>query len=154
MAWLAYACPDICANVAYLSQVKMQTLDRKSIEHANYIVDKVKSNYKHGLGRHEFERDLLELIDCSDSSFANNLDHSTQPCYAILQEDETNRKIWLTLSSYKCRRIVQLVLGGETYVFADCLMQLSHDVMTWSEGPIKSCHRLYPLTPKVWVSSL
>lgn len=49
---------------------------------------------------------------------------------AVLRGKSPN-DIWLSLSSYKCRRIVRSVFGGGTYAFADGFdvsFSLKHDI--------------------------
>lgn len=45
--------------------------------------------------------------------------------------DTTKRVNWLAFASYKCRRIVRLKLGGETYAFDesfDIAYSIAHDM--------------------------
>lgn len=63
----------------------------------------------------------LHLKVFSDSSFANNLDLSSQLGYIVLICDKHDRCNIIHYSSHKSRRIVRSVLGGEIYAFADAL---------------------------------
>lgn len=59
------------------------------------------------------------MIIFVDSSFANDNEDSTKLGYSILLIDGSGRANRLNFASYKCKRIVRSVLGGETYAFAD-----------------------------------
>ena len=55
----------------------------------------------------------------SDSSFANNDDHTTQIGYIILLVDKYKKCNIIHFKSHKSRRVTRSVLGGETLAFAD-----------------------------------
>lgn len=84
-----------------------------------------------GLRLHKLKKDPPLLVTFSNLSFSNNDDLETQLGYVILMGDETKRVNWLRFASYKCRRMVQSVLGGEIYTFADCfdaVFSVSNDI--------------------------
>lgn len=55
-----------------------------------------------------------------DSSFGNNDDSRTQLGFIVLMIMEKSRKAnCLYFASYKRKRLVHSVLGGETYAFSD-----------------------------------
>lgn len=63
--------------------------------------------------------DLLRMVVFSDSSFANTPSLSTQLGYIIVLTDKNGTANVLHYASYRSKRIVRSVLGGETHAFAD-----------------------------------
>lgn len=59
------------------------------------------------------------LIVFADASFANNANFSTQFGYCIVLGDRSDRANCLHYLSYKSKRVVRRVLGGELYALAD-----------------------------------
>lgn len=57
----------------------------------------------------------MTLVVFADASFANNADFSTQLGYCIFLGDNTNHPNCLHYASYKCKRVVRSVLGGELH---------------------------------------
>lgn len=53
----------------------------------------------------------------SDSSFPNNGDLTSQRGHIIVLTDDTGRGNILSYASYKYKRVVRSVLGGEIYSF-------------------------------------
>lgn len=68
---------------------------------------------------HKLDVSSLRIISHADASFANLADLKTQLGFVILLSDSTNPVNWLHFRSYKCKRVVRSVLGGETHAFAD-----------------------------------
>lgn len=96
-----------------------ETFDARHIKFVNGIVKRVKADEKRGIIQHRLDKKKLRLIAFTDSSFANNYNCSTQLGFFLVLTDDTNRANILHYSSYKSKRIVRAVLGGETYVFTD-----------------------------------
>ena len=62
--------------------------------------------------------DSLRLLVFTDSSFANNPDHSSQIGYVIVLTDKHDNANILHWSSTKCKRITRSVLASELYGMA------------------------------------
>lgn len=107
------------APVNILSQTTAKTFEAKHINLANGVVRRVKENVQRGIMHHQLDLERLRMVVFTDSSFANNRDSTTQLGFMILLTDGTGRANLLHFSSYKSKRIVRSVLGGETYAFAD-----------------------------------
>lgn len=61
----------------------------------------------------------MNLVVYADASFANNEDHSNQLRFAIFLTDNTTHANALHYTSFKSKRVVQSVVGGELYAMAD-----------------------------------
>lgn len=61
----------------------------------------------------------MHLRIYTDSSFANNADGTTQLGYVILIADRFGNASIISFRSYKCRRRVRSILGGEAIAFID-----------------------------------
>ena len=60
----------------------------------------------------------LRIIAFTDSSFANNPDHSSQIGYVITLVDDTNNANIIHWQSVKCRRVTRSVLASELYALS------------------------------------
>ncbi|KAF1982086.1 hypothetical protein K402DRAFT_341256, partial [Aulographum hederae CBS 113979] len=60
----------------------------------------------------------LRLIAYTDSSFANNRDHSSQIGYVIVLADKDGNANMIHWQSVKCRRVTRSVLASELYVLS------------------------------------
>ena len=71
-------------------------------------------------GLHFVKLDIstLKLIIFTDSSFANNLNLSSQIGYVVVLADATNKANILHWSSIKCKRVTRSVLASELYAMA------------------------------------
>lgn len=130
LAWLTHTRPDLCAHANILSQVTMASYNATHTKIINSAVRKART-VKMGLFQHSLDLETTRMVVFCDSSFANNADSSTQLGYVILLTDRTKRANWLHYASYKSKRIVRSVLGGETYAFADGFdfaFTLRHDI--------------------------
>lgn len=83
-----------------------------------YAVRKGKENFE-ALTQQKFDLASIRMVVFCDSSFENNADSLIQLCFVILLNDKSRRANRLQYSSYKRKRIVRSVLGGETYEFED-----------------------------------
>lgn len=118
LAWLTHTRPDICSHANILSQVTPASFAKAHIKLINSAVRRGQNGAR-GLIQHNLDLSTMRMVIFCDSSFANNFDSSTQLGFVILLTDRTRRVNWLHYSSYKSKRIVRSVLGGETYAFAD-----------------------------------
>lgn len=119
LAWLTHTRPEICCTVNMAAQVTETKFSSDHIKAINRVVKHVKEHPTLPLKYQRLDKDSLKLKVYSDSSFANNDDHSSQLGYIVLLVDKTNKCNILHLSSHKSRRVTQSVLGGEVYAFAD-----------------------------------
>lgn len=86
----------------------------------------------------------LRLIIFTDSSFANNADHSSQIGFVILLADAHNRCNIIQWSSVKCRRITRSVLASELYAMANgfdaaCIIKNTTDNIFNRPTPLIIC---------------
>ena len=66
----------------------------------------------------KLDRDTLQLVVFTDSSFANNKDLSSQISYVIYLANATNKANIIHWSSIKCKRLTRIVLVAELYAIA------------------------------------
>lgn len=77
------------------------------------------SNQELGLNFVKLDPQTLRLIVFTDSSFANNADHTSQIGFVILLADAHNRCNLIQRSSVKCKRITRSVLASELYAMVN-----------------------------------
>ena len=75
-------------------------------------------NQTRGLKFIKLDLVTLRVIVFTDSSFANNDDHSSQIGFVICLADASSRANILHWSSIKCRRVTRSVLAAELYAMA------------------------------------
>lgn len=83
--------------------------------------------------------DSLRIISHAYASFANLPDLKTQLGFVVFLMDDTGRVNWLHFRSYKCKRVVRSVLGGETHAFVDSFeaaYAIRHDLETMIGRPV------------------
>ena len=86
------------------------------------------------------DEESLHVVAFADSSFANNLDLTSQLGIMILLTDSSGSANVLHFNSYKSKRVVRSVLGGETYAFADAFdisFTIRHDLRNTLQKDIK-----------------
>jgi hypothetical protein len=71
-----------------------------------------------GLKFVRLDKDSLRLIAYTDSSFANNKDHSSQIGYVIALADKKGNANIVHWQSIKCRRVTRSVLAAELYALS------------------------------------
>jgi hypothetical protein len=71
-----------------------------------------------GLKFVQLDKDSLRLIAYTDSSFANNRDHSSQIGYVIALVDKDGNANLVHWQSVKCRRVTRSVLASELYALS------------------------------------
>src|ERR1700709_2530677 len=72
-------------------------------------------NQTRGLRFVKLDRNSLRLFVFTDSSFANNKDHSSQIGYVLALADKSNKANIIHWSSVKCKRVTRSVLASELY---------------------------------------
>lgn len=128
---LALTRPDIAARANLLAQVTEDKWDRNAVKELNKIIYNVKETPKRGIRQHHLDKDTLSMKVFSDSPFANTPELKSQLGYLILLCDESGKCNILHFASYKSKRIVRSVMGGEAYAFAngfDFSFTLRHDL--------------------------
>lgn len=131
LAWITHTRPDVAAEAAILAQVTIESFSPNHITQLNRAIKRVKKEPKLGLLVHQLDVNSLYIIAHADSSFANLPDLKSQLGFVILLSDKTGRVNWLHFRSYKCKRIVRSVLGGETHAFVDSFdaaFSIRHDL--------------------------
>lgn len=74
---------------------------------------------KRELLRRNIDMSTVRIMCYSDISSANNADSSTQLGYCIFLVDHMGKSTWIHFISYKSKRVLRSILGGQTYVFVD-----------------------------------
>ena len=131
LAWLTHTRVDLAADVNLLAQVTEAMFSRKHLLYLNKIIHRARAAPRRGIWHHNLDPESLHLRIYSDSSFANAANLHTQLGFIVCLSDASNRCNILTYTSYKSRRIVRSVLGGETYAFVDAFdtgFILRHDI--------------------------
>ena len=67
----------------------------------------------------DLDRNSVRLIGCSDATYANNHDLSSELGQIALHMDDTDRFSPISFKSYISRRVVRSVLAAEVIIFAD-----------------------------------
>lgn len=86
-----------------------------------------------GLIVHKLKLESLHIIVHANSSFANLPDLKTQLGFVVFLSDYTKMVNWLPYSSYKCKRVVRSVLGGDTHALPTLSMHHMQFVMTYNK---------------------
>lgn len=119
LGWITHTRPDISCRVAQLAQVTEESFSATHVKDLNSTVLYVKQSAEQGIIQQPLDLDSLYIRVYTDASFANNADQSSQLGYIVALCDKFNRCNVLSFRSYKSRRVVRSVLGGEIYAFAD-----------------------------------
>ena len=82
----------------------------------NKYLDQQRNN--NGLTFVKLDLQTLRVIAFTDSSFANNRDHSSQIGYVIVLADADNNANIVHWQSIKCRRVTRSVLASELYALS------------------------------------
>lgn len=119
LAWITHTRPDVAVEAAILAQITQQLFQPTHITQLNRAIKRIKDQPELGLIVHKLDLESLRLIVHAHISFGNLPDYKTQLGFVVLLSDKTNRVNWFHYRSYKCKRVVRSVLGGETHAFAD-----------------------------------
>jgi Reverse transcriptase (RNA-dependent DNA polymerase) len=119
IAWLVQTRPDICCAVATAAQVTDKTFTVPCIRSLNKLVHRLQQTDTIGLQFPTLDQESLTIVCYTDSSFANNVDGSTQLGFIVALTDRTRKCCLISYRSYKARRIVRSSTAGETLAFAD-----------------------------------
>lgn len=119
LTWIQYTRPEISAVVNFLSQITEKSFGKDKIKMLNDAIQFLKKHPDRGLKMIKLDTQSIHIKAFSDSSFANNIDLSSQLGFIILLCDKFDNCNVIYYSSHKSRRIVRSVLGGEIYAFAD-----------------------------------
>ena len=119
LSWISHTRPDISCAVAQAAQITEDLLNEKYSKGLNNVVKYLKKTAERVLKYEKLNLDELCIKGFADSSFANNLDNTSQIGFIILLCDKTKCHI-LHYASKKSKRVVRSVLVGEVYAFADC----------------------------------
>lgn len=133
LAWILHTRPDITASASILSQVTQETFFPNHITQLNKAIKLIKQNPKLRLIVHQLDIDFLRIISYAVASFQNLPDLKTQLGFVVLLTDKTSRINWLHFRTYKYKRVVRSVLGGETHAFVnsfDAAYAIRYDLET------------------------
>lgn len=119
LAWLTNMRPDGAAEPAIRAQVTALLFKPTNVAQLNQAIKRVKNEPQLRLIIHKLEKETLNIVVHADASVANLSDLITQLDFVILLNDHTKRVTWMQYCSYKFKRIVRSVIGGETHAFVD-----------------------------------
>lgn len=116
-AYVASTCqPEASFDLSYAAQSVEPT--SSDISALNKRLQWQLDNRDRGLRFVKLDRNSLQLVVFTDSSFANNQDMSSQIGFVVCLADSTNRANIIHWSSIKCKRITRSVLAAELYGMA------------------------------------
>ena len=119
LAWLTNTRPDICAAINLATQITEDKWQRQDINDLNAVIKYVRRNPRRGLRQQKLDKTTLSVKIFSDSSFANTSTLHSQLGFVALLCDASGKANVLHFTSYKSKRVVRSVMGGECYAFAD-----------------------------------
>lgn len=119
LAWLSLTRADLSATANMSSQVTHNSLNKDNIRRINKVLRNFEGTRATVSQNQKLDVETGRIVGNSDSSFANNADLSTQLRHIIVLTDQSGRVHVFSYASYKSERVVQSVLSGEAYVFAD-----------------------------------
>ena len=119
LAWLVNTRPDISAQVNFAAQVVQDKWVRQDVLNLNAVIRRVQSTLHRGIRQTKLDKKSVHIKVFVDSSFANTPDLKTQLGFIVAQSDNSKRCNILHFTSYKSRRTVRSVMGGELYAFSD-----------------------------------
>lgn len=131
LAWMTNTRPDICASVNLASQVTEGKWTRKDVKDLNKTINHVQLTPRKGLLQQKLDKESLCMKVFTDSSFANTPSLHSQLGFIVLLCDASGRANIIHYCSYKSKRVVRSVMGGECYAFADAFdfaFSLRHDM--------------------------
>lgn len=139
-AFLGHTRPDVTAVANMASQITSTNFVHKHVKLLNDCIKNVHKTPNRGLLQQNIHLDTTQMVCYHDSSFTNNPEDSNQLGYCVLLVDNTARTSWIHLCSYKSKRVVRSVLGGETYEFADAFDAAytpPHDISKLLKRPLE-----------------
>jgi hypothetical protein len=121
LAWLVYARPDVCAQVAKLAQVTEQHFRTDAKKYFRLLEDCFQQVQKYDifLKYPALDLDSLYIRGYGDASFGMNVDGSSQIGYCILLMDKDDRFAIIKFRSEKCHGVTHPAMAAETCAFAE-----------------------------------
>jgi hypothetical protein len=116
-AYIATVCqPEAAFDLSFAAQVVNPK--EENAKQLNKRLQWQIDNPLRGLRFIQLDKSSLKLIVFTDSSFANNLDFSSQIGFVITLIDKNNKANIIHWSSIKCKRVTRTVLASELYGMA------------------------------------
>ena len=109
--------PEASFDLSFAAQISNP--DQLDIKALNKRLQWQLDNQTRGLRFVQLDRNSLKLLVFTDSSFANNKDHSSQIGYILVLADKDNRANIIHWSSVKCKRVTRSVLASELYAMTN-----------------------------------
>ena len=106
--------PQAAFALSFAAQTTQPTTN--DAKFLNKYLDQQRNN--NGLTFVKLDLQTLRVIAFTDSSFANNRDHSSQIGYVIVLADADNNANIVHWQSIKCRRVTRSVLASELYALS------------------------------------
>lgn len=113
LAWMTDTRPDICASVNLASQVTEGKWTRKDVKDLNKTINHVQLTPRKGLLQQKLHKESLCMKVFADSSFANTPSLHSQLGFLVLLCDASGKANIINFCSYKSKRVVHSVMGGE-----------------------------------------
>ena len=131
LAWTTHTRPDVACAVAKLAQITPAMFGELNIMDLNKVVKHLQSTTEIVLHYPKLGVNTLRLNVYSDSSFADNIDCSSQLGHIIVLADKADRCSVLHFQSQKSRRVTRSSAAAETLSFAhafDHAFIIKHDL--------------------------
>jgi hypothetical protein len=143
---------DGTCRVNILCLVKVAQANEENFKDLERLIADMK-NHPLEMTFHGLDLSTVHLRVCSDSSFANNPDLTSQIGYTIFIVDDAGRANLVCRSSRKCRRVTRSVLAAELYALSaayDMGYGLRHTLSTLLQRTVEMKH--YVDSKTIWDS--
>lgn len=96
-----------------LARVTKDIFKPSHVKKLNRAINHVKYYPGLGLKVNDLKKKSLRLFSYADASFPNATDFSIQFSFVVSLSADTDHVNWINYHSYKCKRVVKVVFGGE-----------------------------------------
>ncbi|KAI0993907.1 hypothetical protein K3495_g14277 [Podosphaera aphanis] len=119
----AYIASVSTPQAAFSLSIAAQSTNPGMIEKnsLNTCIEKIKSGCFQPINFVKLDLNTTRIVVFTDSSFANNKDHTSQIGYIVAFVDGNNRANIIHWSSTKCKRVTRSVLASELYALTNGL---------------------------------
>lgn len=118
-SWIFYSLPDVAITANLAAQVTEKTFEPSKIKLLHNGVKNAKKKFFLGLRYASRYKGSVHLRVYTDVSFATNDDLSSQLGIILLLFDYENNAHIIDYRSYKSRRVVRFIMGGEVSAFME-----------------------------------
>ena len=119
LAWICHSRPDICAAISMTAQITAASFNAEKITVLNKVIKHLQKTADNALLYKKLDVDSIAINAYADASFSNNSDLTSQLGFIVVLKDKHYQSNIIHFTSYKSRRVVRSILGGEVYAFSD-----------------------------------